>query len=149
MVSDTEDDKSQASESTRRSTRETRPIERLEPSMSGKSYTQTQKKVIFGDEDVRLEYCHNLVMQTQPNENQNKEYTPADAMLMARLINDINSRVDREGVSFAQQYLLNKGLKVFGQKGRDASKKEMDQLQENGYPERTQRVQHQHLKASC
>jgi hypothetical protein len=29
---------------------------------------------------------------------------------------------------FAQQYLLNKGLKIFGQKGRDASKKEMDQL---------------------
>jgi hypothetical protein len=34
-------------ESTRRSTRETRPIERLEPKMSGKSYMQEQKKVNF------------------------------------------------------------------------------------------------------
>ena len=47
---------------------------------------------------------------------------------MARLIYDLNTRVVREGASFAQQYLLNKGLKIFGQKGRDASKKEMDQL---------------------
>jgi hypothetical protein len=47
---------------------------------------------------------------------------------MARLIYDLNTRVVREGASFAQQYLLNKGLKIFRQKGRDASKKEMDQL---------------------
>jgi hypothetical protein len=47
---------------------------------------------------------------------------------MARLIYDLNTRVVREGASFAQHYLLNKGLKIFGQKGRDVSKKEMDQL---------------------
>jgi hypothetical protein len=46
-------------------------------------------------------------------------------MLMARLIYNLNTRFLREGASFAQQYLLNKGLKIFGQKGRDASKKEM------------------------
>jgi hypothetical protein len=40
----------------------------------------------------------------------------------------LNTRVFREGAAFAQQYLLNKGVKIFGQKGRDASKKEMDQL---------------------
>jgi hypothetical protein len=49
-------------------------------------------------------------------------------MLMARLIYDLNTRVVREGAPFAQQYLLNKGLKIFGQKGRDASMKVMDQL---------------------
>jgi hypothetical protein len=49
-------------------------------------------------------------------------------MLMAKLIYDLNTIVVRDGASFAQQYLLNKGLKIFGQKGRDASKKEMDQL---------------------
>jgi hypothetical protein len=47
---------------------------------------------------------------------------------MARLIYDLNTRIVREGASFAQQYLLNKGLKIFRQKGQDASKKEMDQL---------------------
>jgi hypothetical protein len=36
--------------------------------------------------------------------------------------------VNQHGASFAQQYILQKGLKVFGQKGHDASKKEIDQL---------------------
>jgi hypothetical protein len=49
-------------------------------------------------------------------------------MLMARLISNLNNIIVREGVSFAQQYLLNKGQKIFGRKGRDASKKETDQL---------------------
>jgi hypothetical protein len=64
--------------------------------------------------DVQLEYCHNLVMHTQPNEGQSKEYSPSDAMLMTILIYDLNTRIFREGASFAQQYLLNKGLKIFG-----------------------------------
>jgi hypothetical protein len=75
-----------------------------------------------------LEYHHNLITQNEPDEDQSKEYSPSDAMLIARLMYDLNTRVVREGASFAQQYLLNKGLKIFGQKGRDASKKKMDQL---------------------
>jgi hypothetical protein len=47
---------------------------------------------------------------------------------MARLINDLNSKVTIQGASFAQQYLIQKGLKVFGHEGRKASMKEMDQL---------------------
>jgi hypothetical protein len=116
-------------ESTRRLARETRPIERLELKMSGKSYMQEQKKVNFEcDAKQELEYHHNLITQNEPDEGQSMEYSPSDAMLMARLIYDLNTIVVREGASFAQQYLLNKGLKIFGQKGRDASKKEMDQL---------------------
>jgi hypothetical protein len=116
-------------EPTRRSTRETRPIERLEPKMSGKLYMQEQKKVNFEcDAQQELEYHHNLIKQNEPDEGQSKEYSPSDAMLMARLIYDLTTRVVREGATFAQQCLLNKGLKIFGQKGRDASKKEMDQL---------------------
>jgi hypothetical protein len=75
---------------------------------------------------MQLEYCHNLIAQTKPNES--KEYNPSDAMLMARLINDLNINIMEKGASFAQQYLLNKVIKVFGQRGCDASKKEMDQL---------------------
>jgi hypothetical protein len=66
---------------------------------------------------IALEYHHNLITQNEPDEGQSKEYSPSDAMLMARLIYDLNTRVVREGASFAQQYLLNKGLKIFGQKG--------------------------------
>jgi hypothetical protein len=113
-----EDKEPQATEPSRRLTRETRPIERLEPNMSGKPYTQEKKKVIFeSDVDVQLEYCQSLVTQTKPNESQTKEYSPSDAMLIARLIYDLNTRIVREGASFSQQYLLNKGLKIFGQKG--------------------------------
>jgi hypothetical protein len=104
-------------ESTRRSARETRPIERLEPKMSGKSYMQEQKKVNFEcDTEQELEYHHNLITQNEPDEDQSKEYSPSDTMLMASLIYNLNTRVVREGASFAQQYLHNKGLKIFGQK---------------------------------
>jgi hypothetical protein len=103
-------------ESTRRLTQETRPIKRLEPTMSGKSYMQQQKKVIFeSDEDLQLKYCHKLITQNEPDEGQSMEYSPY-TMLMARLIYNLNTRVIREGASLAQQYLLNKGLKIFGQK---------------------------------
>jgi hypothetical protein len=110
-------------ESIRRSTREIRPIERLEPKMSGKSYMQEHKKVNFeSDTDLELEYHHNLITQNEPDKGQSKEYSPSDTMLMARLIYDLNTRIVREGASSAQQYLLNKGLKIFGQKGRYARK---------------------------
>ena len=82
--------------------------------MVGKSYMQEQKKVIFeGDADLQLEYHHNLVTQNEPDEDQSKDYSPSDAMLMARLMYDLNTRVVREGASFAQQYFLKKGLKIF------------------------------------
>jgi hypothetical protein len=129
IVSDAEDKMSTATESTRRSTREIKPIKRLEQTMTGKLYAQQNKQVTFETNDYeQLEYCHNLVVQTKPDPNQSKEYTPQDAMLMARVIYDLNNKVEREGASFAQQYLLNKGLKVLGQKGHDASIREMDQL---------------------
>jgi hypothetical protein len=90
---------------------------------------QEQKKVNFEcGAEQELEYHHNLITQNKPVEGQSKEYSPSDAMLMARLKYHLYTRVVREGASFTQQYLLNKGLKIFGQKGRDASKKVMDQL---------------------
>jgi hypothetical protein len=36
--------------------------------------------------------------------------------------------VNEHGASFAQQYILQKGLKVFGKKGHDAWMKEINQL---------------------
>jgi hypothetical protein len=89
-----------------------------------------KKRVIFeSDVDVQSEYCHNLVTQTKLNESQSKEYSLSDAMLMARLIYDLNTKIVREGASFAQQYLLNKGLEILGQKGQDASNKEIASME--------------------
>jgi hypothetical protein len=89
---------------------------------------QKKKRVTFKSKpDMQLEYCHNTIAQMKPNES--KEYNPSDTMsMLARLINDLNVKIIEKGASFAQQYLLNKGIKAFGQRGRDASKKEMDQL---------------------
>jgi hypothetical protein len=117
----------------RRSTRESRPVSRLEPNMSGKPYVQndkkTIKKVVFAEDELKqLEYCHNLVSQVKPTEEQTIEYGSNQAMLITRFIQDIIRNVNKHGASFAQQYILQKGLKVFGNKGHEASKKEIDQL---------------------
>jgi hypothetical protein len=106
--------------------------------MTGKSYTQT-KKVTFkndkakNDEYTRLEYCHNLIVQTQPDESHIREYEKDNTVLMAWRINDLNSKITIQGASFAQQYLIQKGLKVFGEEGRKALLKEMDQLHRRNY----------------
>jgi hypothetical protein len=117
----------------RRSTRESRPVLRLEPSMTGKSYLQKEKKILkkvtFAEDKLRqLDYCHNLVSKVKPEKEKTIEYGSCQAMLIARFIQDITMNVNQHGASFAQQYILQKGLKVFGQKGHEASKKEIDQL---------------------
>ena len=133
LVSEQESE-SQASEP-RRSGRASRPVERLEPRMSGQSYLQTNMKtnktkcVKFREDKVKkLEYCHNLIVQTTNDSNNTIEYGYDEAMLMTRLISDITKGVMEHGASFAQQYMLEKGLKIFGPRGHDASKKEINQL---------------------
>ena len=87
------------------------------------------KHVSFADDEwYKLEQCHNLVAEAHPNPNQDRSYTPNKAMLIARVINDINSRATIHGATFAQQYIVQRGLKKFGQRGADAATKEMDQL---------------------
>ena len=78
---------------------------------------------------MQLEYCHNIIVQTNPDPTRVKEYDPTDAMIMARLIDDFNNQVQRAGASFSETLLLDKGNKVFGKKGHDATRKELDQLQ--------------------
>jgi hypothetical protein len=76
--------------------------------MSGKSYVQndkkTTKKVVFAEDELKqLEYCHNLVSQVKPTEEQTIEYGSNQAMLIARFIQDITRNVSERGASFAQQ----------------------------------------------
>ena len=116
----------------RRSTRETNPVMRLEPSMMGKSYLQEKSTQATGSDgsDIReMEYCHNSIAQVHPNPNKDVEYKITHAMLIARCMDDINNRVTTCGASFAQQFLLHKGLKVFNEHGHEAATKEMDQQQ--------------------
>ena len=57
-----------------------------------------------------------------------EEYDAEMAPFIAMIINDINNQSAADGAQFAQQHLLNKGLKVFGDQGAKASTKELDQL---------------------
>jgi hypothetical protein len=94
-------------------------VSRLQPNMSGKSYTQENKKrkVTFAvDKMKQLEYCHNLVSQVKPDKEQTIEYGSNQAMLTARFIQDITTNVNEHRASLAQQYILQKGLKVNGLK---------------------------------
>ena len=78
-----------------------------------------------GSDICEIEYCHNLIAQVHPNPNKDVEYKNTHAMLIARCMDDINNRVTTHGASFEQQFLLHKGLKVFGEQGHE---KEIDQL---------------------
>jgi len=80
------------------------------------------------DEQEQLEYCNNMCAQVSPNPELDEEYTYTDALLISRLMNELNEGISTAGVSFAQQYMLKRGLKVFGERGAQATHKELDQL---------------------
>ena len=82
----------------------------------------------MNDEQHKLEMKHNLPTQMTPESESYMEYDPDDALVVAQLITDIMMRASANGASFAQQYMLKKGLKKFGDRGLEASHKELDQL---------------------
>ena len=75
------------------------------------------------------ESCHNLKPADERNEDVcDEEYKTELAMVIARFMVEINSKATVKGASYAQQYILQKGLKVFGGRGTKAATKEVDQL---------------------
>ena len=57
-----------------------------------------------------------------------EEYNLDKALVIARVILDNHNRVKEQGVNFAQNYIYQKGVKLYGKKGKDASFKKLDQL---------------------
>ncbi|MGC8561563.1 MAG: hypothetical protein ACP5O1_12985, partial [Phycisphaerae bacterium] len=57
-----------------------------------------------------------------------EEYNPQLAMVIARCMTEINSKATTLGASFAQQYILQKGLLKFKNSGKQAASKELEQL---------------------
>ena len=98
--------------------------------MKGKSYLQEERTTqkTYKDDVMQLEFCHNLITQVHPNPVDDVKYAMSHAMLIARVMNELSSKITRQGAPFAQQHLLHKGLKVFGRKGHEASAKEINQL---------------------
>jgi hypothetical protein len=112
---------SQETSSVRRSTRERHEPTRFDPA---KGLTQL-------DYVKDLEYCHNIMLAKHVTKGDNAntiEYTTDIAGVAARFIHFQNELAMSDGHSFGQQYIVHKGLKIFGDRGRAAAKKEMAQL---------------------
>ena len=83
-----------------------------------------------------VEAQHNLFWQVKRNPSYTTEieYTGDTAMVWVRLISEIRDGVNMFGAAYiakfcgGQQYLINKGIKVFGEAGATAATKELDQL---------------------
>ncbi len=56
------------------------------------------------------------------------EYSPDTAVMIAFMMAELNAKTSVEEYDFVVQYILQKGLKIFGERGMEASKKEIGQL---------------------
>ena len=74
-----------------------------------------------------LERKHNLFTQCTPSLGE-FEYDSTEAVLMARYISHLNTIDVETGLCFAQQYMFEKGLKIFGERGWEGGLKEIKQL---------------------
>ena len=97
----------------RRSTRASQPPQRLEPNLKGKSYYQDTE------------------FPSNPKSN-TMEYTLEEAFVLATIMDQFNQRMDitklHHGTQCVTQYSLQKGIKKFGERGRQSALKEMKQL---------------------
>ena len=101
--------------------------------MKGKTYLQAaMTSVTFKDEQdaarTKLEYSHNIITQVRPRDNEDVEYSLEYALLIARCMDDLQNKITQHGVSYAQQYLLKPGLKIFKDRGVKATKEELSQM---------------------
>ena len=94
--------------------------------MHGETTKSTEKQVKFLDKE--LEYKHNLFTQVSPNPHADVEYSRDQALLIAKTMVDFNYKGTTNKWSFGQQHMLQKGLKLFKDKGCDAMIEELDQL---------------------
>ena len=63
-----------------------------------------------------LERKHNFITQTTPSMGE-YEYAGDEAVLIARYITHLNTIDAETGLCFAQQYMFERGLKIFGDRG--------------------------------
>ena len=95
---------------------------------AGQSYDQGHQVKFQNQSWEELEQCHNIMADTSGIPEMDLEYSAEFAMLLGRYIVDFNSRAKSNNFSFGQQYILQKGLKVFGKRAYDSTKDEIKQL---------------------
>ena len=112
-------------------------LQRRKPNFGNpKKRENRKKKVTFKlDQEARimrallqLEACHNIFVQT--NNDREIEYDYCLAAVIAMVMNKLNERHRTADVkaNFGPQYPFQRGLKVFGEKGKKAALKELKQL---------------------
>jgi hypothetical protein len=91
------------------------------------SNTQRSKSTVKFANDVCgdiIEMCHH--MKEAPGEE--TLYDAHTAGVIAGVMNHINTKATAMGASYAQQYVFQKGMKIFKERGSKAAQKELDQL---------------------
>lgn len=76
----------------------------------------------------KVEERHVLATREKLINAEIEECNPQFAMIIARCMADINAKVTTLGASYAQQYILKKGLDKIEERGAEAATKELDQL---------------------
>jgi hypothetical protein len=76
----------------------------------------------------KIERKHLIFHQKNKNHDHNIEYDENIAIIAAKTIETITHAVSQRGAGFAQQYIIQKGLKKFGTRGKQAATDELDQL---------------------
>jgi hypothetical protein len=75
-----------------------------------------------------IEQEHIILHQTDKNSKSYIEYGNDIAIVAARTIENFIHEVSQKGAAFTQQYILHKGIKKLGDKGKKAASDELDQL---------------------
>ena len=121
------------------------PIKQTFRTRSGKIYGASnyvqhrEKKVNFAgvtanNEEKKtmkqLEMSHNVTTNVSTNPEEDKSYDYIEAIVMTHFINQMNDRARGHGeeVCFGQQHPFGQGMKTFGDRGAEPSKKELKQL---------------------
>ena len=111
--------------SRRKRVRKYKPLRTL----SKKKQGQRRKRQFFQERYEWLEHCHNLhASDDQADEIETEEYTPENARVIAHCMIQIMQGCMTRGWSFAQQYIFQRGLKIFKERGEAAAVKEIEQL---------------------
>jgi hypothetical protein len=96
-----------------------KPIDRLTYS------SMVQAKINEEQEILEHERKHNLF--SRQSSDKDFEYDEYEATTIGLMMEDINNKYPTES-SFIQQYMLEKGIKKFGEEGKKAAIKEMEQI---------------------
>ena len=89
---------------------------------------QAKKKQVSFSDDAILKSVKQRHAILSDETTRDKKYNPDVAPVIARIMTDIHERTTAHGASFVQQYMVQKGIKKFGEAGVKAAIKELDQL---------------------